>query len=204
MRRPTPRSARVAAALATPLAIVAAAGLVVQASNAAFSTTTRNSGNNWSTGQVAVSDDDAGSARFQVTDMLPGQSDEKCIKVTANASVPGVVKGYTINPVYSASQVEDHVYITVEAGTGGGFGSCTGFELQATVVPRLSLKTIMGVNSYAQGFGGWAVTGDVPGGESRTYKIKWHFDPAGLTQAQLDQLQNAQAGVDVQWELQSD
>jgi hypothetical protein len=201
MRKPSSRTGRVAAVLTTPLAVVAAAGLVVQASNAAFTATTRNSGNNWSTGSVTLTDDDAGSARFQVSDMLPGQSDEKCLKVTAKSSVDGVVKGYAINPVPSVQGLENHIYITVENGTGGGFGSCTGFVSEGTVVPRVTLATVMAANSYANGFGNWSVSADVTA--TRTYKIAWHFDTTGLTQAQQDQLQGASVGADVQWELQS-
>jgi hypothetical protein len=204
MRIPTSRAGRLGAALASPLAVLAAAGMVWQASNAAFSGTTRNSGNNWSTGSVSLTDDDAGSARFQVTNMVPGQTDTKCITVTANASVPGEIRGYSVNPVYSAKHLEDHIFVTIEAGSGGSFASCDGFVAEETVVPHQALAAVMAVNSYANGLGGWHVQGGVSGGQHRTYRITWHFDPSGLNQSELDQLQNVQTGVDMQWELQSD
>lgn len=59
MRSPSTRTSKVAIALASPLAILGAAALVWQSSYAAFSSTTRNSGNGWETGAVAVTDDDA-------------------------------------------------------------------------------------------------------------------------------------------------
>jgi hypothetical protein len=200
MKQPTRRARRIGTVVATPIAIVAAAAMVWQSSYAAFSGTTRNSGNNWSTGAVALTDDDAGSARFQATNMVPGATESKCITVTATSSVAGVVKGYTVNPVLAPSGLQDHVVVGMEYGTGGGFGSCTGFVSTGTVFPAASLTTLAAVNSYATGYGGWAVTS---GTQTRTYRITWTFDAAGLTQTALDNLQGSQTGIDLQWELQS-
>lgn len=200
MRTPTPTTRRVAVALATPVAIVAAAAMVWQASYAAFSGTTRSSGNSWSTGTVALTDDDSGSARFQATGMTPGSTDTKCITVTATATIPGVVKGYAINAVTSPQHLEDHILITVNEGTGGSFASCTGFVSAGNLITDMPLSTLATYNDYAHGMGGWAITA---GTQSRTYQVTWKFDTTGLTQSQLDQLQGAQTGIDIQWELQS-
>jgi hypothetical protein len=200
MRGPTSKIGRIATAVATPVAILAASALIWQSSYAAFSSTTRNSGNDWATGSVTLTDDDAGSARFQVPSMVPGATDTKCITVTANASGPGVVKGYAVNPVTSPQGLENYVMITIDAGTGGGFASCTGFTSEGTIIPSMSLATLAGYNSYATGAGGWTVAA---GTQSRTYRITWTFDTTGLTQAEIDNLQGAHAGIDIQWELQS-
>jgi len=92
------------------------------------------------------------------------------------------------------------VMITIDAGTGGGFASCTGFTSEGTIIPSMSLATLAGYNSYATGAGGWTVAA---GTQSRTYRITWTFDTTGLTQAEIDNLQGAHAGIDIQWELQS-
>ena len=47
-----------------PVSMIAAAGMIWQSSYAAFSSDTRNAGNNWSAGTISLTDDDAGSARF--------------------------------------------------------------------------------------------------------------------------------------------
>lgn len=203
MRVPSARAGKIAAAAATPVAILAASALIWQSSYAAFSGTTRNSGNDWSTGSVALTDDDAGSARFQVASMLPGQSETKCITVTANASVPGLVKAYLVNPVTSPAGLENYVKVAVNAGTGGSFADCTGFVANPTgnpVVPSTSLATLAGYGDYASGVGGWSVGA---GTTSRTYQITWNFDTSGLTQTQINQLQGSHTGIDLQWELQS-
>lgn len=194
------RAARVVVAGATPLAILAAAGMVWQSSNAAFTGQTRNSGNNWSTGAVALTDDDAGAARFQVENMVPGDTGSKCIKVTANTNVPGTVKGYAINPIRATHGLENRIIVKMEAGTGGGFGSCDGFQSEETVIPNITLGAMFAVDNYASGIGGWTVS---PGTSSRTYKLTWTFDTTGMTQTQVDQLQGDKTGVDMQWELQS-
>jgi hypothetical protein len=201
MRTPSARVGKIAAAAATPVAILAASALVWQSSYAAFSGTTRNSGNDWATGAVNLTDDDAGSARFQVASMTPGQTDTKCIKVTANTSVNGTIRGYAVNPVVSAQGLENYVKVKVTSGDGGGFGTCTGYTAARTVIPEgTSLAQLAQVDEYADGAGGWDVT---PGTSSRTYAITWTFDTAGLSQAQVDQLQGAHTGIDFQWELQS-
>jgi hypothetical protein len=200
MKQPTRRARRIGAAVTTPIAIVAAAALVWQSSYAAFTGTTRNSGNNWSTGSVALTDDDAGAARFQASNIVPGATDSKCITVTANATVPGVVKGYVVNPVPSPSGLQDHIKVSVDYGTGGSFGSCTGFVSTGPTVVSSSLTDLALFSTYANGTGDWPVAA---GTQSRTYKITWTFDPTGLTQSQLDGLQGASTGVDFQWELQS-
>lgn len=200
MRGPSSTLGRIAAAAATPVAIVAASALIWQSSYAAFTSTTRNSGNEWATGSVALTDDDSGSARFQVQNMEPDDTDTKCITVTANASDTGVVKGYALNPVSSPQRVEDHVIVTVAAGTGGSFGSCAGFTSEGTIIPDTSLADLAAYNSYETGVGGWAVSA---GEQSRTYQITWTFDTSGLTQSEIDNMQGAQTGIDFQWELRS-
>jgi hypothetical protein len=200
MGSPSAKAGKIAVAAATPVAVIAAAALIWQSSNAAFSGTTRNSGNNWATGEVALSDDDSGSARFQVERMTPGATDTKCITVSANASVPGIVKGYAVNPVSSPQGLENHIMVTIRAGSGGDFGSCDTFVSEVVLVPRASLTQLATYNSFASGVGGWNVTA---GTHSRTYELTWTFDTTGLSQAQVDQLQGAKTGIDLQWELQS-
>lgn len=200
MKSPSSRATRIAVASATPVAVVAAAALIWQSSNAAFTGSTRNSGNNWSAGSVALTDDDAGSARFQVENLVPGDTDSKCIKVTANTSVPGIVKGYGVNPIPSVHGLENHIEVRIEAGTGGDFGSCTGFTSDETVVDGVTLAQFAAIDDYESAVGGWAVPA---GTSSRTYRLTWTFDTTGMTQHEVDQLQGDKTGIDMQWELQS-
>jgi len=137
MRMPSGKFGTIATAAATPVAILAASALVWQSSYAAFTGTTRNSGNDWATGSVALTDDDAGSARLQVANMTPGQTDTKCITITASASGPGVVKAYLVNPVTSPQGLESRIKMT--AGDGNASNDTTPvsrdlFRARATIL----------------------------------------------------------------------
>jgi hypothetical protein len=202
MHSPSPRVRRLMAFAVVPVSVVAAAAMIAQSSYGAFSATTRNSGNNWRTGSVSLTDDDIGSARFNVVDMVPEQTETKCIRVTSFASVRGTVKFYLLNAVRSPQHLEDHITFQVRVGDGGGFGSCTGF-VATEILPGGTLAQGMDLSTnYATGSGSWATAGIVSG-ESKTYEITWKFDSTGLSQTVLDGLQGASTGVDVQWELQN-
>src|SRR5690606_34272367 len=133
-------------------------------SYAAFTGTTNNTGNEWSTGSVNLTDDDKGTAMFQVQNLLPGQSESKCIEVTANASVPSTVRGYTVNPVTSAKGLEDHIWISIQSGDGGTFADCTDFTPDgATNVPETPMSTLMDTaTDWDSAMGGWVVAGGTP------------------------------------------
>jgi hypothetical protein len=94
MHKPTARTRRLATLIIGPTAILVAGLLVWQGSNAAFTATTRNAGNNWATGSVVLSDDSLGAAAFRVTGVTPGQTGSKCLVVTSQSTVPGEVRFY--------------------------------------------------------------------------------------------------------------
>lgn len=201
-KTPSARSRKIAALAAGPLAVLLAGGMVWQSSNAAFTATTRNSGNAWSTGSVALTDDDQGRAGFTVTNLVPGQTGEKCIVVTSGATVPGEVRSFVENLSGSAQGLEDRITLRVERGTGGSFDDCSGFTPEPGALPAQSLRTLSQVNSdYATGGVPWDTVGTA--GESATYRGTWVFDTAGLTQQQIDALQGARVSIDLVWELQS-
>lgn len=188
---------------AGPLAVLIAGGLVWQSSTAAFTATTRNSGNAWSTGQVTLTDDDRGVAGFTVENLIPGQTGQKCIVVTSGSNVAGEVRAYVQNLSTSAQGLENHIKLLVEKGTGGSFDDCTGFTPAPGALPAQSLTTLAQVNNnYATGGAIWATAGTP--GESQSYRGTWVFDTTGLTQQQIDALQGARTSIDLVWELQTD
>lgn len=201
MAAPSRGVRRAVALAAAPVAILAAGALVWQSSTAAFTATTRNAGNAWSTGQVTLTDDDLGRAGFTVTNVVPGQSGERCIVVTSGATVPGEVRAYVQNLSSSGAGLQDRIYLQVERGTGGNFDSCAGFTPQVST-PSHPLSVLGSQwNSYATGGASWTTAGTP--GESVTYRGTWRFDTTGMTQQQIDSLQGSQVSVDLVWELQS-
>src|SRR3546814_6895608 len=96
----------------------------------------------------------------------------KCIKVTADASVPSTVKGYAVNPVTSVQGLENRVKISISSGDGGSFANCAGFVADGpALVTDASLAELALANTYEAGIGGWKVSGG--GAESKTYQITW-------------------------------
>ncbi len=201
MFTPSPLVRRVVSLAVAPVAVLAAGLMVWQGSSAAFTAQTRNSGNNWQTGSVSLSDDDSGSARFGVNNLTPMDTDTKCISVTSTSSVPGTVKMYVDG--LSSQGLQDYVHLVVTEGTGGSFSSCTGFVASQPATEYDSLALMASeYTDYSTGTLPWDTTGN-SSGETRTYKIQWTFDTSTLTQTQIDALQGKSTGLNFVWELQS-
>ncbi|MFN8052602.1 MAG: hypothetical protein U0Q22_14240 [Acidimicrobiales bacterium] len=148
----TRRSWRAFAVLA---ALVVVGGTTIEASRAAFSGTTTNAGNSITAGVVSVSDDDSGSAMFNVTGVVPGAAQTRCINVsytgstTSDVHLYGVVGGTGLAPYLDA---------TIEVGTGatgGGSFSCTGFVAGSTLYTGTLAGFGTGHTDYASGLAGF-------------------------------------------------
>jgi hypothetical protein len=201
MKKPSVRVRSLIGFGAVPLAIALTGGLVWQSSYAAFTATTRNAGDSWSTGSVALSDDDKGAAAFDVTGMVPGQTGTKCIVVTSNTNVPGEVRDYVQN-VSSATGLAEHIFFKVEAGTGGSFNDCTGFTATTTGDTFVPMSAVAAnLKSWETGGHAWQVTGTGP--QTRSYRVTWQFNTDGMTQQQIDALQNTNLTTDLVWEFRS-
>ncbi len=129
---PTSKLALVGVALlASTLAAGAVTFSVLQTSRAAFTASTDDGANNWTTGSVALSDDDGGSVMFNATNLAGGASLTKCIAVTYAGSL---TTGVSVKLYGTASgALGDYLDLTIEEGTGGGFGSCAGFTANSTL-----------------------------------------------------------------------
>jgi hypothetical protein len=198
LRTPSARSRKILALSSGPVAVLLAGLMVWQGSAAAFTADTRNIGNSWETGSVALSDDDAGFAMFGVQNVVPGDSGSRCIVVTATPSVTSTVKTYVQS--LAAGGLESHVFVSMEQGSGGSFGDCAGFVAAGDTAPSMTLVTAATYNSFANGVLPWTV----PAGTStKTYKISWVFNTGALDQAAIDALQGKSASMNIEWEMQN-
>ncbi|WP_150309126.1 hypothetical protein [Planctomonas psychrotolerans] len=204
MKKPSARIRTVLGLSAAPVAILLAGGMVWQASSAAFTATTRNAGNSWSTGSVTLTDDDRGVAAYSVTNLVPGQTGTKCLVVTSTATVPGEVRSYVTNLAPSAIGLAERITYKLEAGTGGSFNDCTGFVPDAGVQETAYPVSVVAAarHDYASGGHSWITTGKA-GGESRSYRGTWTFDTTGMTQQQIDALQGSSMTADLVWEFRN-
>jgi hypothetical protein len=96
-----------------------------------FSATTQNAGNEISSGTVALSDNDAGSAQFNITGAKPGDSWTRCIKVSYNGSLPADLRIYELG---GGGPLSPYLTLKLEQGTQSEatFPSCAGFTPDGT------------------------------------------------------------------------
>jgi Tfp pilus assembly protein PilW len=189
MPRLTPRTARLAGWIAIPVALLTSGLVISQASYSAFSSVASNPASNWTAGSVAIADDDAGSALFTGT---------KCITVTSSGSLASLVKLYGVGST-TTNGLSSFITLTVTQGTGGNFGSCTGFTPLATGSAVFSgTLAAFGTTAtnYATGLGTWAPTGASP--ETRVYRLTYTVDAAAPNTSQ-----NGTAAIAFTWEAQN-
>ena len=133
-------------------ALLAATGLTASLFTwAAFSATTNNGTNSWQAGSVTITHDDSGSAMFNVSGIVPGNTGQKCIKVTYSGSVAATVKLY--RSAIGGTGLDSYIDLTVNKGSGssGTNGDCTGFSAGSDI----HTSTLTAVpTSYAAGLDG--------------------------------------------------
>jgi predicted ribosomally synthesized peptide with SipW-like signal peptide len=134
------------------LLIVGVVGAIVGVGTlSAFSSSTSNSGNNFDAGTVYVTDNDAGSALYNVTNRKPGDSVTSCIKVTYGGTLGADVHLYTGSTINAVGQ---YINLTIEKGTSAGnpaFPGCGTFTSEATVYNGTLSGFASTRNSYANG-----------------------------------------------------
>jgi hypothetical protein len=189
----TARHSRIAAWAAVPLAVLASGAVVATASYAAFSAETDNAGNAWTTGKVALTDDDNGSALFAATDLAPGSTGENCIDVTAETTVDSAVRMYLTN-ASDADHLGSAVDLHVERGTLTDPADC-GSMTKPTDVFVGSLADLATHDAFGSGVGEWS-TGKAT--TTTTYRITYTVDPAAD-----NTLQESSTGASFVWEAQS-
>jgi len=198
-RRPSRRVGKLLALLAVPVAVAASGVVVSQASYSAYSATTVNPTNNWASGTVALTDDYPNTAQLTAGNQKPGSTNTACIKVTSSGSLASTVKLYATNPT-STKNLAANISLTITQGTGGSFGSCTGFAPLPSGADLYSGSLEQFGTTYTgfgNGLGGdWALTGAAA--ESRTYQFVYTVSPQAP-----DTTQGATAGLGLTWEAQN-
>lgn len=160
------RLIHIAAGLAS---LVLISALVVRTSDAAFSDTTENSGDQWTAGDVILIDDDLDTAMFSVSNMAPDQAETECITVTYQGSLDAAVRLY--GSVTAGDGLADYLDLTVTRGSGGSFGDCTGYSASETVYSGTLAGFVAAHGSFGTGAGTWAPTGGAPD-DDMTYRFE--------------------------------
>jgi hypothetical protein len=148
-------------------ALVLAAFLILRTSGAAFVDVTENPGNAWEAGTVVLYDDDADGAMFQSGAMVPGDRVERCIQVVYDGTaVPASVRLY--GGVTGGTGLESFLTLSVQVGSGGSFGSCSGFVAAGPAYSGDLAGFTGAFSDYNRSFGAWEATAR---GQRRTYRF---------------------------------
>lgn len=169
---------------AVPAALVAGALLVWQGSFAAFSTTTATPASSWTTGDVVLTDDDAGLALFSTSLLKPGSTGVRCLVVTSASTVFGPVRLYAsgLSSNTLSTSATSGLALSIEIANPGSFTNTAATCATLGGTTSIYSGTVAGLSaasSWATGLGGWTPTAV---GQTRVYRFLYSI-PASATSA---------------------
>ena len=170
--------------------MAASSAMVWQSTQAAFTSTTANTSSSWTAGSVTLSDDDTGAALFTAAGLSPGDHGTNCVTVTYTGTLATAVKVY-ISTYSDASALTPYLDLTIQEGTGAGFGSCAGFTPTTTIYTGTLAAFIAADTDWTTGAGTWAPIGPA----ARTYRIAYTLNAATSATKQ-----GTTATATLQWE----
>ena len=177
-----------AAALA--VGVLLASIVTWRASTAAFLATTGDGGDTWGTGAVVLTDDDAGTALFSVSGLVPGNTGTNCILVTYAGSIASTVELYV--SAY-AGTLGPYLNLTIATGSGA---TCAAFG----TVTSIFSGTLDSLRTNATGFASGAPASNPwspsSAGTVRPYRFTY-------TLADDNTAAGRSATVDFTWEAQN-
>ncbi|MCH8990177.1 MAG: hypothetical protein IIA44_00265 [Acidobacteria bacterium] len=147
-------------------AVLLTGAFIVTASIAAFSDTTDNTDNTWSTGTVILKDNDLGVAMFTVTGMKPLDVVENCIVVTYEGTLlPADVVLYGVS---GGSGLDAYLDLVIDEGTGAAFGNCSSFSFTSNIFTGTLTSFAATHTNFGDGAGIWSPSANP---ESKTYRF---------------------------------
>ncbi|HEX5741990.1 MAG TPA: hypothetical protein VFY17_10630 [Pilimelia sp.] len=183
------------------LATMVGAGAVVwNASTAAFSGTTVNPTNTLGVGTVTISDNDSGTALFNISNLMPGQTGNNCIVVSYTGTATSTVKLYVAN-YNTADGAADGITaptwlrMLIQVGTGT-CGAPVGLTNVTAAAPGDTMVTVSGKTNFSNGYSpGWT---SAVNGNTRVFRFTYTLDASTPSTAQGDSIT-----TDFVWEAQN-
>lgn len=199
---------------AAPVAGLLAAGLLVwQGSSAAFSATTYNTADTWTSGQLALQNNGGtgtysastsaifGAAAASQTNLKPGSTDVKCLTVESTGSMAGALK-FFVPAVTGDAGLAGQIRLTIDAApvlaATNVAANCTGFPATGTT----SVANAVALSALPTSYAGAGTSLAVAAGTQRVaYRFSWTFATTG-TNAGDNLLQGKSAAADFNFEIQ--
>lgn len=176
--------------------IVASSLIMWRSSDAAFTATTSNGSDSFSTGSVVIADNDSGTALFNLTNMKPGATGSACIRVTYSGTLAAAVKLYA-SAAATTNALSSYITLQIEESTGNGtttFPSCAGLGAVATLFNSTMASFGSSNATYATGVSSWAPSGAA----SRDYRITYT-----LSDTAPNGTMSSTASMTLTWEAQN-
>jgi len=196
--RAKPRFRRLRGA-GTAVGLLLSAGFVWQSSHAAFTDTTTNPGNTFTSGSVTVTDNKGGVKVFNLSGLKPGDSGDQCIQVTYQGTLSSsTVNFYVDNFNDDSTGGAWGAGIKLTVTTGGGscpVGSITG---AATPINAVALNTLNSTYDYPAGSSMYAWANPATNA-MRPYNIHYQVN-AALADDGTAGIQGKTATLDLVWE----
>ena len=189
-RAALPRRGSRWAALAVTVGLVLGCVLVWRSSYAAFSDPTSNPGNMWAGGTVSLADNDSGAALFNVTGLIPGNTDTQCVLVTYTGNVTSTVRLYAADYL---GALGPYLNLVVEVGDGS---TCGDFGNAATLFSGTLHSLRTSNTDFATGLPAVNPWSPSANGAVKPYRFTYSL-------ADDNAAQGATADVDFVWAAQS-
>jgi hypothetical protein len=158
-------------------------------SRAAFVDRTDNTSNQFSAGTVVLDDDDSGTVLFDVDNLAPTESELNCIQVSYTGSLAANVRMYGA----ASGALAQYLDVSVDIGTGGTFGNCTGFSSSSNLFSGTLANFAATRTNFSNGLAGW---NGATNPSNRTYRIT-------VTLQDVNAAQGLSADADFTWEAQN-
>jgi hypothetical protein len=169
-----------------PVGLLLIALCLVPIARASFSGGTSTRSNSFNAGSVVLGDDDAGGALFSVSSLQPGSSGSQCIALSYTGSLPAQVRLFVRPGDLTGSGLARYLTIGITEGSGGGYGSCTGFTAAATDYTGTLNDFATTSTDWASGVGTFA---PAAAGQARVYRIAYTLTAGASAAGLASQLQ---------------
>ena len=140
---------RVAPAWALAAGLIVSGLLVLASTNATYTAPTATTAA-MTAGTVTLSNDTSAPWLFNPTGLTPGSTGSRCVDVDYTGTLDARIRLY---PTATSGSLAPYLHLVVEMGSGGSFGSCTGFTSAQTLWTGTLADLAATSTSWATGLG---------------------------------------------------
>lgn len=114
--------------LSTFAGLIAVVAVAVYGTFAAWTATTTNPNNTFQAGDIGIADNDSEQAMFTIANMEPGDTEQRCIRVTNTGTTAFDSVKFYADP--ASGDLAYYLDTTIDRGTGAiTFPNCAGFSV---------------------------------------------------------------------------